>query len=83
MILEEPDLTGNKQFDAYLAALAEYLAIHYNLEIPQWIYNPEKLLNKWWFPSKVKSWHPIALVQSPAPFRIRGIFIDDSELVRV
>jgi hypothetical protein len=37
LIAERPDLTGDPRFDAYLAALAEHFAIHYQLPIPRWV----------------------------------------------
>ncbi len=82
MIAERPDLTGEPRFDAYLAALAEYLAVHYELPVPAWVEEPERFLEQWWFPTQFRSLHAMAIVQSPASFRRRGIFVDQTEFQR-
>lgn len=82
MIAERPALTGDSRFDAYLAALAEYLAVHYQLPVPAWVEEPERFLEQWWFPTQFKSLHALAIVQSPASFKRRGIFVDQTEFQR-
>ncbi|MBI1866002.1 MAG: hypothetical protein HYR98_09810 [Nitrospirae bacterium] len=82
MILERPERVGDPRFDAYLGALAEHMALHYGLPVPSWAAEPGRFLDRWWFPTTFKSLHAIALVQSPASFRRRGIFVDDTELKR-
>lgn len=82
LIAERPDLIGDSRFDAYLAALAEHFAFHYNLPTPPWVGEPERFLEQWWFPTQFKSLHALALVESPAAFRRRGIFVDKTEFQR-
>jgi len=82
LLAGRPDLTGNQRFDAYLAALAEHLAVHGDLPVPAWVHEPERFLETWWFPTGFRSLHALALVQSPASFRRRGIFVDETELQR-
>lgn len=77
-----PEPVGDRRFDAYLAALAEHLAIRYDLPVPPWVNEPDRFLDQWWFPTAFKSLHALALVQSPASFRRRGIFIDETEFQR-
>lgn len=82
MIRDEPTPTGDTRFDAYLAALAEHFAYHYGLTTPAWAHQPGRFLDQFWFPTTCKSLHAMALVQSPAAFRRRGIFVDETEFVR-
>jgi hypothetical protein len=82
LIAERPEPTGDPRFDAYLAALAEYFAVHYQLPVPAWVNEPERFLEQWWFPTQFKSLHALAIVQSPASFRRRGIFVDLTEFQR-
>ncbi len=82
MIAERPELTGDPRYDAYLGALAEYLAVHYHLPVPSWVEEPERFLDQWWFPTQFKSLHAMAIVQSPASFKRRGIFVDQTEFQR-
>ncbi|MCS6919941.1 MAG: hypothetical protein NZM28_09230, partial [Fimbriimonadales bacterium] len=55
LIAERPELTGDPRFDAYLAALAEHFAFHYQLPTPAWVGEPERFLEQWWFPTQFKS----------------------------
>ncbi len=71
------------RFDAYLAALAEHLAVHHHIGVPAWAQEPDRFLSQWWFPTRFRSLHAMAMVQSPASFRRRGIFVDSTELQRV
>lgn len=82
LIADRPDLTGDQRFDAYLGALGEHLAVHYGLDVPAWVHEPERFLDGFWFPTSARSLHALAIVQSPASFRRRGIFVDDTELQR-
>jgi hypothetical protein len=43
---------------------------------------PGRFLDRWWFPTRFRSLHAMALVESPAAFRRRGIFVDHTELER-
>lgn len=82
MLVGRPDLTGDPRFDAYLAALVEHLAVKRSLPVPAWVHESERFLERWWFPTSFKTLHALALVQSPASFRRRGIFVDETELQR-
>ena len=83
MLDKEPASTGDKRFDAFLAALCEHLAYHYNLKTPDWVFKQERFLKKWWFPTNYEFMMAMCLVQSPASFKRRGIFIDNSFFERV
>ena len=81
-ISERPPLIGDARGDAYLAALAEHLAARHSLHRPAWACEPERFLSRFWFVSGVRGFRALALVQSPAAFRRRGIFIAESSLRR-
>lgn len=74
-IEERPTLTGDERADAYLAALAEHLSARHSLERPAWTCEAERFLDRFWFPSAVRGFRPLAIAESPAAFRRRGIFI--------
>jgi hypothetical protein len=82
LIKEEPPPTGNDRLDAYVAALAEYLAQEAGLRAPDWVDKPERFLKTWWIEADVPSERPAAVAQSPAQFRRRGVFIPERELAR-
>lgn len=81
-IAEEPLLTGDPRHDAYLAALGEHFALRFALDRPQWVTRPERFLDRFWFKSEVRGFRAIAIAQSPAAFRRRGIFIAAGALER-
>ena len=82
-IRERPELTGSAPADAYLGALAEHLAATRGLERPVWAVEPERFLERFWFKSDVPGFRALAVAQSPAAFRRRGIFIAEGALQRV
>lgn len=69
--------------DAYLGALAEHVAGLHRLVVPAWTRKPERFLDHFWWPSRTVGLQARALVESPAAFRRRGIFIGRSTLQRV
>lgn len=81
-VAEEPPLTGDRRHDAYLAALGEHVALHAGIERPSWVTGPERFLDRFWFRSDVPGFRAIAIAQSPAAFRRRGIFIAHGALER-
>jgi hypothetical protein len=82
-IRERPLPTGEPGGDAYLGALAEHLAITHGLDRPAWALDPERFLDSFWFVSAVPGFRALALVESPAAFRRRGVFIAEGALQRV
>lgn len=81
-IREEPSPTGDTRHDAYLAALAEHLALREGLPVPRWAAAPERFLDAFWFPSPTPGFRAIAIARSPMAFRRRGIFITPDALDR-
>ena len=81
-IEERPPATDDVRYDAYLAALAEHLAVVHELDRPEWATEPARFLDRFWFPSDVAGFRAIAIAQSPAAFRRRGIFIAAGSLER-
>ena len=79
---ERPPTTGDPRYDAFMAALAEHLAYHDGIEVPEWAYEADRFLEQWWFPIDLPSVRTDALVHSPGAFRIRGIFIGTGALDR-
>lgn len=77
-----PQPTGDPRADAYLGALAEHLAVVNGLERPAWSIDPDRFLERFWFPHLLPAFRPLAITQSPAAFRRRGIFIAAGALDR-
>ena len=69
--------------DAYLAAVAEDLARRYSLAQPSWTFTEARKLRKPWFASPLESLRTILLLESPAAFRTRNLFVSENALSRV
>jgi len=80
---DAPPTTGDVRVDAALAGLAEHLARHDGWTPPLWAFDESRQAKPWWFVSGVRSWHAMALVESPLAFRKRGVFLTASALDRV
>lgn len=84
----EPDRLApkNPQFgrieDAYLAATAEWLAWKFNLPPPHWAFDETRSLHRPWFASSLAALRAVLLIESPAPFRSRNLFISENALSR-
>lgn len=69
-------------YDAYLAATAEALAGHAGLNTPSWAYAESRKLRHPWFALAFASMRAVLLVESPAPFRSRNLFVSENALSR-
>lgn len=82
MLSDAPPLRGNGRQDAYLAAVAEHLALHNDLDVPQWAEDAARFLHKPFFPAGLESLKATLLMESPAAFRRRMIFVGSDPLYR-
>lgn len=78
----EPPSTGNNRVDSALAALTEYLARRDDWEAPDWVTDPARYAEPWWFVAGLRSLEATAVQESPLSFRKRGIFITARALSR-
>jgi hypothetical protein len=69
--------------DAYLAATAEALATQAGLNTPSWSYAESRKLHHPWFAMTLDSLRALLLVESPAAFRSRNLFVSENALSRV
>jgi hypothetical protein len=83
MIAEEPPRTGIERDDAYLAAMAEYLAERWGLQAPEWTQSDGRQVSAPWFVGRMGiGLSGLLLVESPAAFRRRNIFTEADPLRR-
>ncbi len=68
--------------DAYLAATAEELARRFALPLPVWTCAAERGLHRPWFASPLGSLRAVLLLESPAGFRARNLFVSENALSR-
>jgi hypothetical protein len=68
--------------DAYLAATAEALAVAQHFPVPEWTGAVTRKLHRPWFASPLAALRAVLLVESPAPFRSRNLFVSENALAR-
>jgi len=84
-IEREPKLTGDKQLDALVGAIAEYLAEQRRLgRVPRWVFGPARRLASPWFTtaSPTDAMREYLTFSSPAEFASRNIFTEERPLRR-
>lgn len=82
LLVDEPGVTGDSGVDAAFAALACWLADRDGWTAPSWALSEARVARPWWFVSDSAYGRAWAMVQSPAQFRIRGVFITATALQR-
>lgn len=83
LLRDEPPKSGHSGIDAALAALVAWLADRDGWRPPNWVWAADRVARPWWFVTPSSYGRAWAMVQSPAQFRIRGVFITDTALMRV
>jgi len=73
-----PATTGDRRFDAYIAALAEHYLVEERLPRPSWIGEPARYLDEPWIVDRFAD----ADIESRTPptFRRHGVLLDAAEL---
>ncbi len=82
MLADEPPLSPDERANAYLAAVAEHLALRNHLVVANWAGKPTRFLKRPFFPCGLESLKAILLVESPTAFRRRMIFVGADPLYR-
>jgi hypothetical protein len=68
--------------DAYLAATAEHLACANSWPVPEWAAADERKLRRPWFASSLAALRAVLILESPAAFRSRNLFVSENALTR-
>lgn len=77
MVADEPVAMDDERYGAYLAGLTEWLCRKYSLPVPEWVDKDRYYLNRPWFVDGFKNLTAMALVQSPAAFKKRNVFLTE------
>lgn len=68
--------------DAYLAAVAEELSRLQGFSAPRWTDDNSRKLSRPWFASSLAALRTVLLLESPAGFRSRNLFVSENALTR-
>jgi transcriptional regulator with XRE-family HTH domain len=83
MIAARPPDTGDERWNAFVAALAEWLAVTGDVSTPTWAHEPDRYLGYGWWITSMRSMRAWEYAGSPVSFQIRGIYIHRDSLVNV
>lgn len=83
MIAAEPPETGDPRWDAFLAALAEWLAVRADLPTPPWTLQSDRYLRRGWWVTPMTSMRAWEYAGSPASFQSRGVYLHRDSLANV
>ncbi len=80
--IESPPFEGlSSKIKALLASVVEFLCLKFEVEIPFWCKSIPSLVEPW-FVSEVENLKVMALLESPAVFRKRNLFVLENFLER-
>lgn len=80
VVSRSPTGSSTARHDALMAAVVELVCIERGVRVPAWCDEPVAL-PMWWV-SPLPSARRHALATCPAPFRARGIMIDEADVMR-
>jgi transcriptional regulator with XRE-family HTH domain len=83
LLLAAPPLTGDERWDAMLAAVAEHLAFHDEIDPPSWSLDADRFLPVPWYVVDLPSVRRRVRLGAPTAFRRRNVWLDRSDLVRI
>jgi hypothetical protein len=78
LLEREPETTDDEHWDVFLAALTEHLAAKDGHGAPAWV--ETRSLRRFWFPFNTRAARVDAVVNAPAAFRRRGVYVAAQEL---
>lgn len=83
MINAEPPAIGDARWEAFVAALAEWLAIRAAMTAPDWVHHADRYLHESWWVTPMASMRAWEYAGSPASFQTRGVYLHRDSLTNV
>jgi transcriptional regulator with XRE-family HTH domain len=83
MITARPARTGDPRWDAFVAGLAEWLAVRARLPAPAWVRDDDRYLHRGWWVTPMASMRAWEYAGSPMSFQSRGVYLHRDSLVNV
>ena len=86
-LVDEPtrlagSISDGAVIDAYLAAAADTLSAEHSFPVPTWVAASDRCLARPWFALPWAGMRSILILESPAPFRSRNLFVSANALCR-
>lgn len=83
MITAEPPSTGDRRWDAFVAGLAEWLAVRAQMPVPGWTHDADRALAEGWWVTPMASLHAWEYAGTPASLKTRGVYLHRQSLTNV
>jgi transcriptional regulator with XRE-family HTH domain len=81
MLAVEPSPAGSEEWDAFLAGLAEWLAVRGDVEPPAWTRRPDRFLRRGWWVTPMRSLRAWEYAGTPVSLQRRGVYLHRESLV--
>ena len=82
-IWSEPPPTGEARWEAFLAALVEWLSVRHGVDVPAWVHDPSRYLTEGWWITTMPSLRAWEFAGSPASFQSHGVYLHRDSLANV
>lgn len=79
-LAERPELTGQRMWDAFLAAVVEHIARLHGHPVPAWVDEPERFLDRPWVFARTRLAARDSVLFAPAAFTRHGTVPDPRDL---
>ncbi len=83
MITAAPPATGDPRWDAFLAGLAEWLAVQTDMPVPGWTRHDSRYLRRGWWVTRMPSMRAWEYAGSPVSFQSRGVYLHRDSLTNI
>ncbi len=83
MIAADPPATGDPQWDAFVGALAEWLAASVGQCAPEWTRDERRFLDHGWWVTPMNSMRAWEYAGAPVSFKRRGVHLHRDSLTNV
>jgi transcriptional regulator with XRE-family HTH domain len=83
MIAAKPPETGDPRWDAFVAGLAEWLAVRVGQSAPAWVRDDTRYLRRGWWVTPMESMRAWEYAGSPMSFQSRGVYLHRESLANV
>jgi transcriptional regulator with XRE-family HTH domain len=83
MITARPPDTGDPRWDAFVAGLAEWLAVQAGMPAPGWVRDDNRYLRRGWWVTPMESMRAWEYAGTPMSFQSRGVYLHRESLTNV
>lgn len=83
MVAACPPSTGDERWDAFVGALADWLAVSSQIATPDWALESTRSLDRGWWVTSLPSLRAWEYAGSPLSFKLRGVYLHRESLVNV